>query len=532
MKSIQKIIFLSLVSAFCLSSNIFAQAKTEKEITIIKKVIDENGVETEEKITLKGEDAEKYIKEQGIKISKTETAEGEVEMTVTVEAAEDENQEVNIWISEEAEEHEIKSGDDVIFFDAKGKELPEDIKKLLIEKGIDVEELIKEQGEGAIITKGQYKIVEIDDDGNKKVLEWDGEGEMPSEMKELMDKHDHESTSKTIKKKIMVIEEDVDIEKVEGKQTITIKKNKNGEESVQVMVLGENEELPQEVLDMLQENNIDLDQIPEDGKVRIEIEKEDHGLHQHDDEEVTIMKIKMHDAPQNKAQLGVMIEDGANGVIVTDLIDGGAAKLAGVLENDIITKVNKIKVTNSDELINALSSMSPGDKVKLTIFRNGELEKIKLQLQAPKVDAASEYRTEHKMLKIKGGDINKCEVVAEPSMKNLTEEEVEIIEETINVEKAEIVDIQTGPNTLNISTLDLFPNPTDGNIRVRFNIDNKEETNVKVIDLAGRTVYEKNLNNFSGQFDEEIELPKNKLGSMVLVISQGKNVFTEKIILN
>lgn len=548
MKNIQKIIFLSLVSAICLSSNIFAQAETEKknetEIVIIKKVVDENGVESEEKIVLTGDEAEKYIKEQGIKITEKPTGkEGEVEMTVEVTAEgsayeemtvevtkEKSTEDVNIWISEDGEEHKMKEGQKMIFIDSDGKELPEDVKKMLEEKGIDIDSLLEEGGEQMTTEKKNYKVVKIDDDGNEKILEWDGEGEMPQEMRELMEEHGIEGKMKVKRKKIM-IEDDVDVDVQDGTKKIKIKKKENGNETVEIFELNEGEEMPQEVLDLLKEHDVDLDNIPEDGKVRIRIEKDSDGNIREDHGATMIKKM----VPQNKAQLGVMIEDSKAGVVVVDLVDNGAAKNAGVLVDDVITKVDKVVIKTYEDLVNALADKEVGDKVKLTVLRDGKLKKIKANMQAAQaMEKETSYRTEHKVLKIEGGDIVECikEEEVESNATELTEREIEVIEEKIVETTGQEVHMHSSPNTLDIQTLDLYPNPTDGNIRVSFVIDNKLATNVKVIDIAGRTVYEKSLDNFNGAFDESIDLPKSKLGTLVLVISQGKNVFTEKILLN
>ena len=552
MKNIQKIVFLSLVSAFCLSSNLFAQAESkstkETEIVIVKKVVDENGVESEEKIILTGKEAEEYIKEQGIKITEKPTGkEGEVEMTVEVTAtgdsdeydvmtidvtgAESTKEEVNIWISEDGEEHQLE-GKKMIFLDSDGKELPEDIKKMLEEKGVDISELLGEACEEKSTEVKNYKVVVKDGDGNEKVIEWDGEGEMPKEMELLMDGHDLDPKAKVIRKKVMR-SEDVDINEQGGKKTIKIKRNENGEESIKVIELKEGEEMPKEVMDILKEHDVDLESVPDDGKVRIRIEKEDN-VHVHGDEEHD-HQIIMKSHPQNKAQLGVMIEDMNAGVVVTGLVEGGAAKTAGVMVDDIITKVDKTKVKSYEDLLNALSDKEPGDKVKLTIFRDGKLIKLKFKMKAAP-EVSDNYRTEHKVLKIEGGDIVECkenvEVEVETRTEELSENEIEVIEERIIENTGQQVKMHSGPNTLEISELDLFPNPTDGNIRVRFSVENELATNVKIIDIAGRTIYEKNMENFEGVFDEQIDLPKSKLGTLVLVIAQGKNVFTEKIILN
>lgn len=399
MKNIQKIAFLSLVAAFFLSSNIFAQAEKETEVVIIKKIVDENGVESEEKVIIKGEDAEKYIKEQNIKITESKNAKGEHEMTVEVKAENNNHNQVNVWISDDGEKTEIKEGQKMIFIDSDGKELPADIRKMLEEKGVDIDELINDSSEE---TKSKYKVIEIDDDGNKKIIE--GEGEMPTEVKEMLEENNIELEEGSTNK-VMMIEEDIDVQVTEGKKVIKIKKVKNGEESETVYELDDSEQIPAELRDLLIEHDIDLNSMPDKGKVRIEMKDEKQ-------KEIKIEKKKVHTGNPNKAQLGVMIDDDDNGAKVIDLVDGSSAKSAGVKENDIITKVNKTKVQSADELIEALSSMNPGDKVKLTLIRNGELKKVKVTLKAASYnDQSNNFRTEHKILEIKGGDLVTCKPI-------------------------------------------------------------------------------------------------------------------------
>jgi serine protease Do len=58
------------------------------------------------------------------------------------------------------------------------------------------------------------------------------------------------------------------------------------------------------------------------------------------------------------------------GVLVTNVLDGGAAKEAGVKEGDVITKFNGIVVKSSPELQEQVSKYKPGDKISLTVKRN------------------------------------------------------------------------------------------------------------------------------------------------------------------
>ena len=548
MKNIHRIGFLLLMTVFCFSSNAFAQAKTEKEIVIVKKSIDADGNETEEKIILTGAEAEKYIKEQEIKITeKTTGNKGEKEMTIEVTAEGGEYEEMTIELTAEGGEDKLKEDEQVIFIEGDGEEIPEEVKKMLQEKGIDIDALIKEgKGEMKLEETQHYKVIEIDDDGNKKVIEWNGEGEMPQEMDEIMQKAGTES--KTVKKKVMIIDdEDVEIDIQGEKKIIKIVKDENGVQSEKVYGLSEGEEMPAEVLDLLNEHGIDLDALSEKGKMKIQIELEEeaegknhkggehHKGHQHH-------RSHHKDHPANKAQLGVMIEDGTR---VASFTENGAAESAGVLIDDVIVKVDKTLVKDMDSLIDALKDKEPGDIVKLKVLREDKVKKIKVTLKASEVKlnelelekgktTSEHYRTEHKVLKIEGGDIVKCSPNDSVTKKEaLTKEEIEIVEERIIEETGvDQVEVFSGSNTLQVETIDLFPNPTDGSIRVRFHIDNQEETNVQILDIAGRSIYKKNITNFSGVFDEDIDLSAKGMGTMVLVISQGKKAFTEKIMLN
>jgi Do/DeqQ family serine protease len=61
----------------------------------------------------------------------------------------------------------------------------------------------------------------------------------------------------------------------------------------------------------------------------------------------------------------------ADGIYITDLVKDGAATQAGIQVGDIIRKINGISVSSGSELQEELSKFRPGDKVKVTVSRNG-----------------------------------------------------------------------------------------------------------------------------------------------------------------
>jgi Do/DeqQ family serine protease len=84
-----------------------------------------------------------------------------------------------------------------------------------------------------------------------------------------------------------------------------------------------------------------------------------------------------------RAFLGVSIRDidskfaGDNnikelrGVYISDVVDNGSAKDAGIVKGDVITAIDGIKVNSTSELLEQIGQYRPGDKTKISVLRNG-----------------------------------------------------------------------------------------------------------------------------------------------------------------
>ena len=77
-------------------------------------------------------------------------------------------------------------------------------------------------------------------------------------------------------------------------------------------------------------------------------------------------------------ELGLNI---TQGVVVIRTVEGGAAQYAGVLPNDVITKVNGSKVKSAPELQELVGRKRLGDTVTLTINRGGKIKQIPVTLK-------------------------------------------------------------------------------------------------------------------------------------------------------
>lgn len=98
------------------------------------------------------------------------------------------------------------------------------------------------------------------------------------------------------------------------------------------------------------------------------------------------------------AFLGVIIEElegqlaeyfGAKngGVLIKEVMDDQPAKKAGLKAGDVIIKVDKTGIKSPKDLKQAISSYTPGTKVKLSIIRKNRSRKIHVKLgEAPEKD--------------------------------------------------------------------------------------------------------------------------------------------------
>jgi len=71
----------------------------------------------------------------------------------------------------------------------------------------------------------------------------------------------------------------------------------------------------------------------------------------------------------------------ADGIYITNLLNNGAAKGAGMKVGDIIRKINGVPVNSGSELQEQLSMFRPGDKVKVTYSRDGSENTVEVTLK-------------------------------------------------------------------------------------------------------------------------------------------------------
>ena len=82
--------------------------------------------------------------------------------------------------------------------------------------------------------------------------------------------------------------------------------------------------------------------------------------------------------------IGITATESRSGLSVYSVSDGSGAKKAGIKEGDLIVKADGTAVKTVAELNEIKEKKNPGDKIKLSIIRDGELMEIDIVLSEDK----------------------------------------------------------------------------------------------------------------------------------------------------
>lgn len=86
------------------------------------------------------------------------------------------------------------------------------------------------------------------------------------------------------------------------------------------------------------------------------------------------------------------------GVYVAEIVNGGAAEKAGVKKGDVIVKINGVEVNSGSKLQEEVGKNKPGDEIKVSIRRKGEIKDLNITLLSEdggtKVEMAQKSNTE------------------------------------------------------------------------------------------------------------------------------------------
>lgn len=106
-----------------------------------------------------------------------------------------------------------------------------------------------------------------------------------------------------------------------------------------------------------------------------------------------------------------------------------------------------------------------------------------------------------------------------------------IVEPT--AEDAKMLNKQTGigDNKLPVEEMKFYPNPNNGKFTLDFNLADKGNTEVSILNMEGKSIYKEELKDFSGNYKRDMDISSNPKGVYFVKISQGKHSQLKKIVL-
>jgi|GEM_PF-2599475 len=241
-------------------------------------------------------------------------------------------------------------------------------------------------------------------------------------------------------------------------------------------------------------------------------------------------KIKIAGGGANCVALGVFVDTDRNGgVKIQSIIDGSGAQEAGLASGDIIHGIGEDPVESFRALHVALSNYEPGEVVTVQFERDGVTKTVESELRA--WGDLPNYKNSWRA-QVKCGEervIESPKVTKRIIIIKKGEDKTEVTEE--KVAPVPIVDLaQPMDYSLDLKNFSAFPNPTDGKFSVQFTA-NAEPITVSVFDATGKEIYRDNVKNFDGYYNEEIDLRGKSTGALILSIAQDGKRHSEQIIL-
>ncbi len=186
---------------------------------------------------------------------------------------------------------------------------------------------------------------------------------------------------------------------------------------------------------------------------------------------------------------------GENGVPIHRIIEDTPASEVDLQKGDRIISIDGTKVSSQSEIVRLRDLHKAGDYFTIGYTRDGQEYEVEAQFKA-------------------------CDI------EEVIEEEEE---KPTNLNRTDIQPIVT--NDLQLESVTAFPNPTSGRITLQFKGE-AVPTTVRLTDALGKILMTEKLNDFSGEYNDRINLSNYPSGIYNITIIQNGKSYSERIVLN
>jgi membrane-associated protease RseP (regulator of RpoE activity) len=240
-----------------------------------------------------------------------------------------------------------------------------------------------------------------------------------------------------------------------------------------------------------------------------------------------------------KPFLGVFLGSNSLGAEVTGISEGSAAEAAGLQKGDIITAIDNQPMEDYNDVAAYVQSKQGGDVIQISLMRNGQAMTVPATLQVKQTEMMFRFYDDADSMHTPGSNrmfffhpnSGNCNAYAyegkDQEGKKITMN-IEIIkgnEEPGNASK----NIAGSP--LDPAQINFFPNPNNGQFSLQFQVSEPSDVIINIRDLNGAMVYEESLKNFSGNYDKNIQLGNEAVGTYFINVVTGDYIVTKQIVI-
>ncbi|MEL6865358.1 MAG: PDZ domain-containing protein [Bacteroidota bacterium] len=236
--------------------------------------------------------------------------------------------------------------------------------------------------------------------------------------------------------------------------------------------------------------------------------------------------------------------------VAVNIVNNSSAKAMGMENGDVIQSINDYPIYDWHDLSAAIDELAPEDEIKVAYVRDGQQEEgvqnIKSYASTYPSNGSShnlswnwggssheEEAKEDKAEEARQPQLAEADIEAEEA--RLEAEAMAVVFEDVTQEEADDMKDKKGIdmpiiNNLAIEQLTIFPNPSMGRFRVRFELLEQGPTQVSLFSGNGQLLYQRNLGNFVGAFDELVDITGQPGGFYFLNIQQNNKSLSKKVI--
>lgn len=223
---------------------------------------------------------------------------------------------------------------------------------------------------------------------------------------------------------------------------------------------------------------------------------------------------------------------------------GTTAYEMGMQNGDVITQINGYQIVDWQDVTTAIGMIAPGETISVSFLRAGKEMKLAKPIKSlaetkncPNCDCGEKESVV--IATTPGTSFFRGKTEQGSSTSSVPRMSIDKV--TVNLNSLSTDDANRlskhgvklpESSTLVVENIKLKPNSTTGMFELEFNLPSSGNTVVRIFNASGRSLYEYDLGEFSGKFNDNMDIAQNGPGDYFLEISQSGKVYSKKVTLS